>query len=409
MSKWIALWLLVLGVSVRASELKYFAGWECQGVDEALLADTNVPDNFVYNTVDTPWEGVEDWYIYLDDASTKYYFTSPSWSCSSTTEQIQGVYVRFVNDITPETEIAFFAGAASKVANHIELVLETNGFLYLYDSDGNSIDGAYVQSPFVLDTWYLVELRWKRHSTTGYAVVRIDGVEVINVTDQDFSTGYDYCEIRIEGMQGMAGTPTPVLVNSMYALYGTDGDEDFLGPYQVLGPYTTDHATATSDAGDNLSTGYWEDLADIPLSTSNSAIMGGEDWGVKRTNGVTGAGPFNDPRINKNGIVGACWVADPRANESQMIYGRHQNSTYTHTMSSMVLDSRSGNDVVCVSSSSGYCPDSTGYFLLGLSAAVGLGSSWDDCFAHLIQRAPSGKKRLVNASLLPMTLVGGEP
>jgi hypothetical protein len=409
MGKW--LWLLLpvflftscLPVAEAAKTVEYFCGFECESDGESTEENVTTAAN-IKDTVDTPWEGVEDWYLYLPDAATnKYWQGTPYWTCDDATEQIYGGYFRFENDITPQGDLDFLAATTDKGEKHWYLQLHSSGNLSVRDA--NEVLLCTVVSPFTLSTWYLIEARWKKHNTTGYVVVRIDGVEVCNVTGEDtyYGAATD-CTIRLEGQDGPQGNPTQVLINSCYALYDTAGDDDFLGPFQVWGPDTTDHATGNSDDGANLTVGNWENLAEIPPSGINTASIGDNTSGRKRCNGGFLSG------LNDDGIVGASYVAVPSVGNSRLQYGRFDGD-YDYATDTQALTNRSDNGIVFLTCPSANCPTASDDFLIGMSDPGGdsLPSTWVEAFAFILYDVPEGRVTLINSPMRPNTLVGAMP
>lgn len=407
----LALWVQVPTTALAAKTLEYFCGFGCESDDESNDENVTTASN-IKDTVTTVWPGVDDWYLYLGDAATnKYWQGSPYYTCDTSAEHIYGGYFRFENDITPQGDLDFFSGTTDKgIEKHWYLRLASDGDLELRDANGSLL--CTETTPFTLTTWYLIEVRWKMHDTTGYVVVRIDGEEVCNVTGEDTYYGgiATDCTVRLEGQDGPQGNPTQVLIDSVYVYYDTDGDDDFLGQHRTIGPYSTDHGTVASDDGANLTSGGWAYLAEIPPSGTLTATMGDGTSGRKRCDGTMLAGPDGDARIEDgDAIVGASFVAIPSVGDSYLQYGRY-DGTYDYATDTQLLNNRSGNGLVFIDCPSAYCPTSSDHFLIGISdPGGGLPSTWVEAFAFILYDVSEGRVTLINSPMLPGTLVGAMP
>jgi hypothetical protein len=109
------------------------------------------------------------------------------------------------------------------------------------------------------DDWNYVEIKFKiANAPDGYAIVRINGVEVINVSGVDTLNSSDNLTAVILGSQGYSGGPRTVYFDDVYIcdLNGSQNN-DFLGDVkvQLLSPngngHYSDFTGSDADSADN--------------------------------------------------------------------------------------------------------------------------------------------------------------
>jgi hypothetical protein len=402
----------------HAADLEYFCGFECQSVDEASWwaggSDTNCVDGDVDNTDDSPWEGVEDWYLDMDDVNPVEYFLGLPYAING--ENIHGAYIQFFGDKTPANAIDFMCGVCDKKHKHYCLQIHDGGggVQHFAAFDANGAEIASAANTFLEAGWYLVETRWTKSDAAGTLVVRVNSVEVFNLNAEDISACADTdAAVYFEGALGPMGVSTDVRINSAYAYSDGGGDGDFIGPFQVVGPHQTNLNTGNSDNGTTNLTApsTWDEVADTPPNAATTAMISGGNTGYKRTNGAARDGPATDTRINADGILGGSWLAEKAAGGDLWLkYGRYEtgDTTYDVAESPTKLQRGQSNDMIVVGAASGFLPSDVDYFVIGWRSDAGLGSGLEDAWAFILQTPATGRTELVNPkTLLPGGLVGG--
>jgi hypothetical protein len=421
--RWLAIGLVLgLAATARAYELKYVCGFELQNEYESDNS-RHVTSANVVNTFDSQCEGAEDWSLILngyDDGALHLteYFTGHEWACDTAHENIAGAYVQFNGDDEPTT-FTFLRGVDSKNAAHWALkaaagLLEGTVSIGLYDGTDTAVD--CVPGTYLLDTWYLFEVRWQAaNDPDGYCHVYVDGVLKRSDASGDYLGGVDAeCTIGAVSQVGLTDSPTEVRIGSMYGLYDTSGAGDLLGDYEVVGPFQTCSDDNLVDAGTTLTTGPWSNFGETPYNATNKIGWSSAQWGIKRTDDTDDCsrdGPNGDSRVyGDDTIIGASWVFKCGAGTNAPMYGKYNGSTDTYTTSGTTCNNKSAAQYFVVGAASAYCPNSTGVFVLGDNGTAVLGNYMLDGWAFLLQVKPvCGKTTLVNSALLPNTLVGHRP
>ncbi|MET0980421.1 MAG: hypothetical protein ABWX90_04140, partial [Candidatus Saccharimonadales bacterium] len=112
------------------------------------------------------------------------------------------------------------------VTQHTTLMVNGDGSFNLRRGGVTNI-GTTVAGTFTPDIWHYVEMQVKLHDTTGFAIVKLDGTTIINVTGVDTKnagTKTVYDQVRIAGSPGW-------LYDDLYIKVGAG--ETFLGPITV--------------------------------------------------------------------------------------------------------------------------------------------------------------------------------
>ncbi|MET0786107.1 MAG: hypothetical protein ABWY25_05325, partial [Paenisporosarcina sp.] len=112
------------------------------------------------------------------------------------------------------------------VTQHTTLMVNGDGSFNLRRGGVTNI-GTTVAGTFTPDIWHYVEMQVKLHDTTGFAIVKLDGTTIINVTGVDTKnagTKTVYDQVRIAGSPGW-------LFDDFYIKIGAG--ETFLGPITV--------------------------------------------------------------------------------------------------------------------------------------------------------------------------------
>jgi hypothetical protein len=129
-------------------------------------------------------------------------------------------------------------------AEHIMLTVGTTGILSVRNGGVTAtIRASSVAGVIVNDTWHFVEMQVRAHPLLGFAKVRVDGVEVINVADVDLRWDSGFTDI---GIIRFGGSSSPYATQTFDDLYLAVGEgEPFKGdtPIAVV---TEAHAVAQS-------------------------------------------------------------------------------------------------------------------------------------------------------------------
>ncbi len=219
-------------------------------------------------------------------------------------DQILGFAVRFTK-IAPSVA-TLIVEAQEGVNDVISLRLATNGDLELLDSAGAVVGTA--TSPFTVDTWHYVELRWQ-HLDSGAADVFIDDVSKISVAAKDFNLAGTFDTYQF---QNSFGAEMTTYIDDIYVLSGASGTGDFLGKLtEVVGPYNKTNGGA-AELGDTLDVGTWALASEIPFNSGGGSR--GDYTGTPKTGGMdcntgTRSGPSGDARIDGDAnIKAAKWI-----------------------------------------------------------------------------------------------------
>ena len=156
--------------SFAATLIKEFVGFESGGLEE--VTTTGSPT--IKDTSPDPFTDAETYVVELDgtDSITSRQFAPLKdfgW----------GFYIRF-DSLSPASDVDFMRSTTSS----IRLRLKTDGNLAIIDAN-NVQAGVTVSTPFTVDTWHLVEIRWKK-SASGDAEALVDGVKKVSVSGEDF-------------------------------------------------------------------------------------------------------------------------------------------------------------------------------------------------------------------------------
>ena len=97
-------------------------------------------------------------------------------------DYVWGFYIRFSN-LDPDPAADFMRSTSVS----IRLRLKTDGNLAIIDANNSEV-AVTSSTPFAVETWHRVELRW-RQSNSGDAEVWVDGSQILNVSGEDFLAG----------------------------------------------------------------------------------------------------------------------------------------------------------------------------------------------------------------------------
>lgn len=274
-----------------------FIGWETGGLEEA--DGTEIGSAVSVNT-SNPTAQFGTFRLQIDSGIGNFI----SWKLiqQGTTDQgnsyIYGFYFQ-TNNINPTTNyiLVDIEDTSGGGGIDIALNLEINGNLTLRNTTNNIIGTA--TNPFVNDTWFLIELFFQR-SNSGNASVFIDGVEVINVINQDFQeSDIDTVDEVTLGSSTLIGGAEKVFIDGFYFLSGANSSTERLGDFEVVGPYQNTIEDAT-DIGDTLDSGTWSNVGETPVNDTNTArysVTAAKTGGTTTDEGNR-SGPNNDARID---------------------------------------------------------------------------------------------------------------
>lgn len=237
-------------------------------------------------------------------------------SVATSNHLILSCYLKFT-DLSPLSEYLFMkstGGGSADVtsASFINFYLETDGDVRVTDTGGSTF--ATITTPFTVDTWHFVEIRIFPETGTdgdGEVQVWVDGVEALsNQTGLNLTTYVNHKGLAVGGSPTSGEQVYFAGINLIYnstsatdRVTGSNADQR----WEAVGPYTNNAgATATPDddgpgtggGGDNLDSGNWDDVDDIPFADATPAIYSSASNGSVYTDGGSFAGPSGDPNID---------------------------------------------------------------------------------------------------------------
>ncbi len=234
---------------------------------------------------------------------------------------IVSFYMRF-SDISPATEYRFCAVAnnnSDDVTQDHELnfIIEQDGDVRVEDAGGTTTI-VTIPSPFTVDTWHKIDIRYLPSTTAGEVQVWVDNTEVL--ANQ---TGENLGAFSSMDRYAFGGSPTvgeqvyfagySVIINSTDVSDRINGDFEILGPYQhdvsgaATGPDDDGGNTGASPAGGDALDGDGDDFAttaDIPFSDetvdTDAAEYDGtpKDGSLYCDGGGSKSGPSGDGNVD---------------------------------------------------------------------------------------------------------------
>lgn len=320
------------GIVSAVPVLKTFAGFETGGVEELAVADVGC----TVVTTPAPPQDEETYVIKIavgPDASNHYEFYTDSYAHDN--DMIFGFYAQF--QYTDAYPFNFFAAREGKNNEHFYLRLPGDDTIALYNSTDVLLDTS-ATGVIVADTWHLVEARLSMSSDPytpdGIVEVWVDGVEIFsNVSVFDGNGTSGATEAFFRGSAGPATKTTKMYVSSLYYFGNGISTDDFLGDYEIIGPYQNRNASAEPDVGNTLDSGFWNYTGEIPLNETNYAQYTPPGGGAYRTGVVSSwtnvdgeiPGPYGDSRIDgDDNIKGGSFIFRMKSglqNPTQHCYG----------------------------------------------------------------------------------------
>lgn len=181
----------------------------------------------------------------------KYGFTSPS-----SNDFVIGLAIRVVSSSGTRTVCCVSEGGAAGTRQfEVAIGINTGGFhSIIINRAGTTV--ATATAAFSTNAWHYIEVKGRIHDTTGYAVIKVDGVEVLN------STGLDTRNAGTGLWDGVYFGPS-IFDNQNYVIDIDDmylveidgsGANDFLGEVreEALAPTGAGNSTQfTPNAGSN--------------------------------------------------------------------------------------------------------------------------------------------------------------
>lgn len=104
--------------------------------------------------------------------------------------------------------------------------INTDGSISAYRSSFSNLLGTTAAGVVVANTWHYIELSTRLHDTLGYVVIRVDGVQVLNLTSVDTKSGTFTLFERIEITNSGVGNSAAIW-DDLYA--AMDSTETFRG------------------------------------------------------------------------------------------------------------------------------------------------------------------------------------
>ncbi len=313
-----------------------------------------------------------------------------------------GFYIRF-HKVGSITEQFFFRwGNNSATEWDFHLRLEDDGAFSIYDTNEAHVATSST-GVFAANKWHLVELLFTR-GDSGDLIIHVDDSEVLNTSGEDYDSvgAYDYSAFFMS-QQGASPELVTIYIAGLYVYSGASSVDDFIGPFGSL-TYRQDEDTATPDIGDDLDTGTWADVAEVPFNDVHTATytntMTPGDKGVMTTDyggGAATPGPYGDDRITENDeILGASWLFRYSGGYVSGCYGKTPNGDpgVDNTTTTDAFAARtSPANVLIVSDNAGDVPTTDEYFQIGCQGYWGFRKDVPEMFdclcSLLIKIAPT--------------------
>lgn len=359
--------------------LHEFVGFETGGIEEV-----GAIEQYSIDTSPAPGNSREQYVCSLGvliGGGGASYVRSERWSMSSQSCVTVGAHIYFTG-IDADADMDFLE-IGINLAEDIFLNVNTaDGDLRVKDENGTVV--ATYSDAFVDSTWYLIELKYRKHATAGDAEVRIDEVRVITMAgNKDFlgGSGGAIDELLIRGPTTSPSNSAHVGVDvDNYYIYYDDGtfittNATFLGDFTVIGPYNDTNQTGqTADFGDPWNSGSWDNTHDVPKNDSTVGeftALGAFVEGGCTSNDGDNDGPSADSRVLGT-IKGASWIARARKQTSssqtwKLKYGAHTVAATDNTAKTGILALTTSYQAykVMVDSSDANCPTKSEWFQFG--------------------------------------------
>lgn len=246
--------------------LEGFENWGSETIFERLYGSDGDIVQFDTGTVRT---GTYSAKLYYSSDEVQFYFPPQTTLCV-------GVAIYAESGIA-NGDVIFFG---TPLSSYEGCRLRSNGSnLYIIDADGNT---SYSSATLLPMAWNYIECSVVFHQTAGSAVVRQNGVEVINATGLDtlYSLNTD-CEVVIVTGDWNAQSSYGYIDD----LYITTGE--FLGPVKIYSFLPTSNGTHTDFTP--LSGSNYENV-DEASPDDDTSYNTGDDLGEKDTYNLTVSG-----------------------------------------------------------------------------------------------------------------------
>lgn len=338
--------------------LKNFIGFETGGLEEANSVSGS--PTIVSNIARTG-----NYSLKLTGGAAAYYEEVPDGI--DTSDFINGFAVRFA-DVTPANDWDFVTwGGAGGDLFRLRLEQTTGDLILVENSD---VESDEVAAPFVVNTWYYIEVYTVRHGSVGQVVIYINEISQLTTgTDQDTTVS----NIRFHA----STTASEDLYVDDYYKYGSvSGVGDFLGPRtEVLGAFQNTAEDAT-DQGSTLDDGEWK------FAGNNPGIDGAFVAGYTGSGALTGytrcdEGNRDGPLALITGTAkGAKWLHRlQRGSGSGTVhnkrYGAYNGASDQVADAAVTLESAWGNFFTITETDAQLPSDIDEYFCQGFAKATG--------------------------------------
>lgn len=399
----IAYWAIlscIPSVALAAPLVQQFVGFETGGLFDEIAGTAGTPcigyDG--HATCDTgcdPWSSDETWVLGLGYKD----------SCALPIVTEDGGFIHsFVVQTDNVTTIAggsvVFADVVDSVSLcwHMRLANGTPyGTGFLRDANGATLCTWLVG----VDFYVRYTLYWEKNDTANWALYGSAPGDVGETlllgsgssADLD-AGGTTDTSFGFYGVVSLGLDPSNIYIDNAYVITDATGIVDALGWYTVVGPYQTDHASATGDNGtDSLIDGkLWENMAATPADAAFGTYDYGDE-GYRRTNGTARSGPNGDSRLDGGHVRAAKWIAWGKRYDKYMWYGKATTApAYTVVKDSQLFTNARVRVTYDVDDPVGgtYVPKAQDWFVLGFSneSDIANDSTCKELWGFVLQTAP---------------------
>lgn len=293
-----------------------FASW--QDGNHVETDDGAVSTALIESVIATrrPWTGEK--YISLPSFLAKREQTRDMNDTAALTH-VMGVEFHHTSDTQANNPIIQAKDATGN--NHWELRLDERR-LRLYDSNG-ILRGS--SSPiFVKNTWYRLEVSWKRAGAgTGYVHVHVDGSSrIVDTSSGDYNGSISETTHLYEFLNASEGQSLKFV--HFYRKHG-ETTTGFLGEWNGTRPYGSTEADFFNHPSSEVLP--LENALESPRDgvAKHELLTGAGRYVGCSTHQGPSAGPRNDPAVNGATAVGAKWMWQIDATAIQVPFGLYGN------------------------------------------------------------------------------------
>lgn len=217
-----------------------------------------------------------------------------------------------------DTDFYLASDGAGGFHLRLRIPANTNGDLAPINANGLVIprDGGLpgtIENVFAADTWYRVTIKYSVTDSGAFrlwvapSAQRWNGAPIHTAAASDCDTDVNSVQHQWRNTGWTDGIAAAIFFGSTYCFTDTEGSIDterILGSFVTLGPYNDAFHGSISNFGDNLTSGRWDNIVDVPvvdgdlaeyeLSTGTSVREGGVT-----ANDISGhIGPLGDSRVD---------------------------------------------------------------------------------------------------------------